>query len=73
MSAYHFTVTIKLPLLPDPKSEASIVCNASANSAVGTPINRRVRVPAACAAHSLARRRVADTLHVVGREQADVA
>jgi hypothetical protein len=74
MSVHRIAVTIDVTCPPE--SEREVSAGPSVNPAsvvVGKPTYRPMRVPAACAAHSLARRRAADALHVVGREQGGAA
>jgi hypothetical protein len=74
VSAHHFTITIGMASPHQSGCKVSIACDASPTSAAEeTPTCRPMRVPPACVAHSLARRRTADALHVVGREQAGAA
>lgn len=74
MSVHRIAVTVNVTCPPESEREVSAGHSVNqASVAVGKPTYRPVRVPPACAAHSLARRRAAEALHVVGREQEGAA
>lgn len=71
LSADRINIIINVMSPPEPGRAVSNISSANpASTMVGKPTSRATRVPPACMAHSLARRRKADTLRVVGHEQA---
>lgn len=74
MSSHNVAITMNVIATPESACDVSVACSVNPASArIDAATRRPVRVPPACAAQPVARRRRADVIHAVGRERGGVA